>query len=332
MEQKISLTGIKPTGTPHLGNFFGAIQPALNLTKTYQAHYFIADYHALNGTKDPVALKSQIYKVAATWLALGLDPEKALFYKQSDVPEVFELMVFLSAFTAKGLMNRAHSYKASVDKNRAAGKDPDHNVNMGLFTYPVLMSADILLFDPEVVPVGKDQKQHIEMACDIAKSVNYHYKQELLTIPEAVINEATGIVVGMDGRKMSKSYNNEIPIFLSGKKLRKLIMKITTNSLPMEAPKDPDTCSIFTLYKLFTTQEQQDNLRKRYVAGGMGWGHAKQELYEVMEVYFEPYRERYEYLMNHTEEIDSILAQGGARARIIASKKMRSLRKAAGFI
>jgi len=330
MQQKVSLTGIKPTGIPHIGNYFGAIRPALELAKAYEARYFIADYHALNSIKDPVHLKEMVYEVAAAWLAAGLNPDKVLFYCQSDVPETFDLTTILMAFTPKGLMNRAHAYKASVQENEAAGKDPDDGINMGLYTYPVLMAADILLFDTNVVPVGKDQKQHVEMTADIAQSVNHTYGKELLVVPEAMISESTQTVVGMDGRKMSKSYNNTISLFLPQKKLRKTVMKIVTNSQGIEEPKDPDSCSVFALYKLFATPEQQEKLAARYRAGGIGWGEAKQELFEVMDACLKPMREKYFSIMENKDEIDRILKEGSEKARQVASRTVARVRKAIG--
>lgn len=332
MSKKVVLTGIKPTGMPHLGNYLGAIKPALSLTESYDTRYFIADYHSLNSIKEPELLKSYTYEIAACWLACGLDPEKTLIYRQSDVPQTFELSTMIMAFTSKGLMNRAHAYKAQLDQNRERGKPEDHNINMGLYTYPVLMAADILLFDTNLVPVGKDQVQHIEMAVDIAQAVNRNYKEELLTLPEAFVSENTQVVVGMDGRKMSKSYDNTIPLFLPEKKLKKLCNKIVTNSQTMEEVKDPETCNVFTLYKLFATQEQQAALAARYRAGGMGWGEAKAELFTLLNTTISPMRERYNALMEDTSYIDKILADGAERARTIASAKISRLRKAMGFI
>ncbi len=329
--KKIALTGIKPTGTPHIGNYLGAIKPALELSENYDTRYFIADYHALNSIKDPKALNELTYEIAATWLAFGLDTKKVLFYRQSDIPEIFELSVFLSAFTAKGLMNRAHAYKAVVATNKENNKEDDHNINMGLYTYPVLMAADILMFNTNVVPVGKDQKQHIEIAADIAQSINYNYKQELLTIPEPLINEDTPLIPGLDGRKMSKSYNNVISPFLPTKKLRKLVMKIKTNSQGIEEVKNPDECNVFALYKLFANENEQNELRKRYLAGGMGWGNAKQTLFEKLEETFAPYRENYNNIISDKAEIDRQLKEGALKAREISSETMQRLRKAAGL-
>jgi len=266
-------------------------------------------------------------EIASAWLACGLDPNKTLFYRQSDVPETFELSTILMAFTPKGLMNRAHAYKAIVQSNLENGKDPDDGVNMGLFTYPVLMAADILLFDTDFVPVGTDQFQHIEMAQDIAQSFNYVYKTQALKIPQPIAKEETKTVVGLDGRKMSKSYNNTIPMFCTEKELKKLIMSIVTNSQTVEEPKDPDTSNIFALYKNFASQEQIENMRTRYLKGGLGWGQAKQELFEVINTELTPIRERYYYWMNHQEEIWNTLKEGSQKARSLASEKNKTAEK-----
>ncbi|MCD4650171.1 MAG: tryptophan--tRNA ligase [Candidatus Cloacimonetes bacterium] len=327
---KRALTGIKPTGIPHIGNYFGAIKPGLELAENYQAFYFIADYHALNQIKDSKQLKDSSYQVAAAWLACGLDPKKTLIYRQSSVPETFELSTILAAFTPKGLMNRAHAYKAVVAQNEEAGKNTDDGVNMGLFTYPILMAADILLFDADVVPVGKDQKQHLEMAIDIAQTINYTYQKELLKIPEPVIRTETETVIGLDGRKMSKSYNNVIPLFLPAGQLRKHVMRIVTNSQTVEESKDPETCNIFALYKLFASKHEQEALAKMYRDGGMGWGVAKQTLFEKMDIELTPYRNHYDELMSDKAQIDKILDEGSALARSIAVRKMAKLRKALG--
>jgi tryptophanyl-tRNA synthetase len=331
MMRKISLTGIKPTGALHIGNYFGAIKPALELARDYDARYFIADYHALNSVKDSKELASYIREVAAGWLAAGLDPEKVVFYRQSSVPETFELSTILMSFTAKGLMNRAHAYKAAVQANNEKGEDPDAGINMGLYTYPVLMAADILLFDTDVVPVGKDQVQHVEMAQDIAQAINFNYKKELLVIPQALIQESVAVIPGLDGRKMSKSYNNTIPLFTPEKQLRKLIMRIVTNSQTVEEPKNPDTCQIFALYKLFATKEEQDTLAQRYRAGGMGWGEAKEALFQVVNRELSPMRERFEGLIADPEGLDKTLQEGAEKARAIACKTIARLRKAIGI-
>ncbi|GHV95807.1 tryptophan--tRNA ligase [Spirochaetia bacterium] len=329
--KKIALTGIKPTGDLHIGNYFGAIKPALALTAEYDARYFIADYHALNTMKDSRELNSTIRQVAAGWLASGLDPEKVIFYRQSSIPEVFELTTMLMAFTSKGLMNRAHAYKAVVQENNEKGGDPDAGVNMGLFTYPVLMAADIILFDSDVVPVGKDQVQHIEMAQDIAQSINANYGQQILKAPQAAVQESVAVVPGLDGRKMSKSYGNTIPLFAPEKTLRKTIMRIVTNSQAVEEPKDPDTSQIFLLYKLFANAEEQNALAARYRTGGMGWGEAKEELFRVVNRELAPVRERFEAIMADIPALDKILAQGAEKARPIAAATVKRFRKAAGI-
>ncbi|MDR0473139.1 MAG: tryptophan--tRNA ligase [Treponema sp.] len=329
--RKISLTGIKPTGDLHIGNYFGAIKPALALAQEYNARYFIADYHGLNSMKDPKELSSAIRQVAAGWLASGLDPEKVIFYRQSSVPEVFELTVMLTAFTSKGLMNRAHAYKAAVQDNNEKSEDPDAGINMGLFTYPILMAADIILFDSDVVPVGKDQVQHIEMAQDIAQAVNFNYRQEVLKIPKAVIQENVSVVPGLDGRKMSKSYGNTIPLFGNEKALRKTIMRIVTNSQEVAEPKDPETSQIYLLYKLFASPDEQAALAARYRGGGMGWGEAKEELFCAVNRELAPLRERYEAIMAEPQKLDQILAQGAEKARPIAASTVKRFRKAAGI-
>ncbi len=331
MTKKVSLTGIKPTGIPHIGNYLGAIKPALKLSETCEARYFIADYHALNSCKNPAEIRNMTLEIAAAWLASGLNPQETLFYRQSDVPETFELLTILLAFTPKGLMNRAHAYKAMLQSNNEAGKDPDDGVNMGLFTYPVLMAADILLFDTDFVPVGNDQFQHVEMAQDIAQSFNYVYGCEGFRIPQPLAHEDSRTLVGLDGRKMSKSYYNTIPMFAPEKQLRKLVMSIVTNSQTIDEPKNPDTCSVFSLYKNFATPEQISALRDRYQAGGMGWGHAKQELFEVMNTHLAPLRQRYTELMLHPEDIHAALIEGGAKARELAAQKINQLRKIIGI-
>jgi len=329
--KKISLTGIQATGDLHIGNYFGAIKPALELAKEYDARYFIADYHSLNTMKNPKELGASIREVAACWLAAGLDPEKVIFYRQSSIPEVFELSTMLMAFTAKGLMNRAHAYKAAVQANTEKGGDPDAGINMGLFTYPVLMTADILIFDSDVVPVGKDQTQHIEMAQDIAQAVNANYGQPIFKVPQGAISETVAVVPGLDGRKMSKSYGNGIPIFTPEKKLYKLIMRTITNSQGVDEPKDPDTSQIFMLYKLFATAEEQAAVAARYRAGGMGWGEAKEELFRVANRELGPMRKRFEELMADPKGLDATLAKGAERARPIAAATVKRFRKAAGI-
>ncbi|MDR0538891.1 MAG: tryptophan--tRNA ligase [Spirochaetaceae bacterium] len=328
---KISLTGIKPTGMLHIGNYFGAIKPALELAALYDARYFIADYHALNQVKDAAELRNAIRHIAAGWLASGLDPQKVIFYRQSLVPETFELSTMLMAFTSKGLMNRAHAYKAAVSANTARGEDADAGINMGLFTYPVLMAADILLFDADFVPVGRDQTQHVEMARDIAETLNHNYHETLLVPPQAFVQENAAIVPGIDGRKMSKSYGNVIPLFSTEKELRKLIMRIVTNSQGVDEPKDPDSSQIFLIYRYFAAPDEVKTFEGRYRAGGMGWGDAKEELFRVVNRELSPIRARYEALMAEPAQIDRILAEGSEKARFIAARTIRRLRKAAGM-
>ncbi len=329
---KIILTGIKPTGLIHLGNYIGAIKPALELAKIedYKAAYFVADYHGLTKINNAEEFRHLSYGIAATWLALGLDPEKVTFYRQSDVPEIFELNWILSCFTSKGLMNRAHAYKAIVDSNKKSEKDIDFGVNMGLFNYPILMSADILMFKTEVVPVGKDQVQHVEIARDIAESFNNTYGETFL-LPEYKIQEETSVLPGLDGRKMSKSYNNTIPLFEEPKKLQKLINKIITDSLPPESPKDPDTSPIFMLYKEFASDTEVEKMKEHYIQG-IGWGDAKKELFNVMNRFIEEPREKYNELMSSPDKIDAILREGAEKARAISSPFLKEIKRKIGFI
>ena len=329
--KKIALTGIKPTGDLHIGNYFGAIKPALRLTHEYDARYFIADYHALNVIKDPRELRRSIHEIAAGWLAAGLDPEKVIFYRQSDIKETFELATILMCFASKGLLNRAHAYKAAVDANREKNADADAGVNMGLFTYPVLMAADILLFDSDVVPVGQDQTQHVEMAADIAGALNFNYSAELLKIPAPSIQQNVAVVPGLDGRKMSKSYGNTIPLFVPEKELRKLCMRVVTNSQPVEDPKDPGTSQIFQLYTLFASAEEQAALAARYRAGGLGWGAAKEELFCAANRELAPLRERYEALIAEPGKLDEVLREGAEKARVIAAATLGRVREACGI-
>jgi tryptophanyl-tRNA synthetase len=330
---KTLLTGVKPTGSPHLGNYLGAIQPALAMAASpaYRSYLFIAEYHALTSVHDRKKFREYIHDVAATWLALGLDPEKTVFYRQGDVPEIFELNWILSCFTPKGLMNRAHAYKAVVQANEEAGNpDVDAGVSMGLFGYPVLMSADILLFRSEVVPVGRDQIQHVEIARDIAGRFNQAFGKTF-TLPEYVVQENSAVLPGLDGRKMSKSYNNTIPLFEEPKKLQKLISSIKTDSLPPEAPKEPATSAIFQIYQCFASPEQIESLRARYQSG-IGWGHAKAELFEVVNATLEKPRAEYQRYMNDRGELDRLLKRGAEKARNQAAPFMDRVRKAFGGI
>lgn len=333
--RKVSLTGIKPTGEPHLGNLVGAIRPALKLAEQYEAMYFIADHHALTVIRDPSMLRHYSRSVAATWIAAGLDPDRITMYRQSDVPETFELAWALSCVTGKGLMNRAHAYKAARDKNAEAGMaDLDAGINMGLYNYPVLMAADILLMESDVVPVGKDQSQHVEYAADIAGSFNHlfgeHYK---LKIPQLVTPEAdTGKTLpGIDGRKMSKSYGNTIPLFVSESQLKKLVRRIPTDSTPVEAPKDPDSSSAFQILEQFATADVTIDTRKRLEAGGMGWGDLKNLLFEVLNDQLGPLRARYNALVEPGSELDDVLTSGAEKARSRASVVLTKVREATGI-
>ena len=329
MSKRISLTGIKPTGTPHLGNYLGMIQPALNLVKYYQPIYFIADYHALTVLHDCESLQQHTLELAATWLALGLNPDEVIFYRQSDVPEIFEMTWILSCFTAKGLLNRAHAYKSAMDVNESLGRNIDDGVNSGLFQYPVLMASDILLFNTDVVPVGHDQKQHIEIARDIAIAFNATYG-DMLTIPEAVIKENVSVIQGLDGRKMSKSYGNTIPLFVDSKELRKLVMRIVTDSKRPEDPKNPDECNVFAIYQHVADANDVQAMREQYLAGGVAYGDIKQELFELLDAKFADAREIYHQLMAQPEKIDEILDAGATKARRIAQEKLNQVRSVLG--
>lgn len=329
MTNEIALTGIKPSGTPHIGNYLGMNRPALELAQKYQAMYFIADYHALTTVKNGDDMRRLTYDVAATWLALGLDPDKVIFYRQSDIPEVMELTWILACFTPKGLLNRAHAYKAAVDANIEKGDAPDEKINAGLFFYPALMAADILLFDTNYVPVGLDQKQHIEIARDIAQAINSTYG-EVLTLPEAHIREEVMTIPGLDGRKMSKSYDNVIPLFSPPKELRKRVMRIVTDSRRPEDPKDPDTDNVFAIYKHFATPEDIQRVREGYLQGGMAYSQIKTELYELLEEQFSEARENYERYMEDWGYLDEILMQGAEKARNISVPKLAEVRKAVG--
>jgi tryptophanyl-tRNA synthetase len=326
---KTVLTGVKPTGMPHLGNLLGAIKPAIEMSHAEDGArhiYFIADYHALNSVRDAKQFKEDVYGIAATWVALGLDTKKSIFYKQSDVPEIFELQWMLGCMTPKGDMNRAHSYKDQIQKNEELGRDADHGVNMGLYCYPILMAADILLYDTNEVPVGKDQVQHIEIARSIAQRINEYYGEGTLIEPQEVLQKSGAYIPGLDGRKMSKSYDNTIGLWLTEKKLKKTINKITTDSTPAEAPKDPDNSLIMDIFRLFATPEQIAEEEKKF-REGIGWGYAKADLFEVVNDYLKEPREKYNHLMENRHELDAILQDGANRAREIAKVTMERVRK-----
>lgn len=326
------LTGITTTGTPHLGNYVGAIRPAIEASHDSNVipFYFLADYHAIIKCHDPERVRRSSLEIAATWLALGLDTDNALFYRQSDIPEIMELAWILTCVTAKGLMNRAHAYKAAVAENEEKGEsDPDKGITMGLFNYPILMAADILMFNAHQVPVGKDQIQHLEMARDIAGRFN-HIFGEHFVLPEVVVGENTATLAGLDGRKMSKSYNNTIPLFLPEKQFRKLINKIKTNSLEPGEPKDPDTCTLFGIYRAFATAEEAALMRDRYHAG-VAWGEVKQILFEYLDSLLREPRKRYEELIGNPDYIETKLREGAAKAREFSVPMLRDVRKAVGI-
>lgn len=327
--KKIVLSGVKPTGHSHIGNYFGAIKPAIDFTANDEnlCFYFIADYHALTTLKNKQEMIDFSYDIAITWLACGVDPQKVVFYRQSDIPEVFELYWILCNVTPKGLMNRAHAYKACVEKNEEAGLDRDAGVNMGLYNYPILMAADILLFNSDVVPVGLDQKQHVEIARDIATYFNNKYGK-VFKLPDVEIQKETATLVGLDGRKMSKSYGNTIGLFTTAEQLQKSINKIVTDSRLPGEPKDTD-CAMFKLYKLFADKQQTAEFAEKLKAG-LGWGEAKKQLFEVANKVISPMREKYFYYQNHRSEVDAILAEGAQRARTIARKTLDKVRKAIG--
>ena len=332
MDKAIILTGITTTGTPHLGNYVGAIRPAIAASKDQHAKpfYFLADYHALIKCHEPERVKRSSLEIAATWLALGLDTNNAIFYRQSDVPEIMELTWMLTCVTAKGLMNRAHAYKAAVADNEQGGEsDPDKGITMGLFSYPILMAADILMFNANKVPVGRDQVQHIEMARDIAGRFN-HIFGEHFTLPEAVLDEKGATLLGLDGRKMSKSYDNTIPLFEPENKLKKLINKIKTNSLEPGEPKDPDTCTLFSIYQSFANTQEVAEIRQKY-AEGIGWGEMKRILFEHINEQIAPARAVYDELMQNPDHIEAKLQEGAQKARAISTPFIQELRKAVGI-
>jgi len=326
------LTGITTSGTPHLGNYVGAIRPAVESSKNrdIMSYYFLADYHSLIKNSDPKLRKQSTLEIAAAWIAMGLDYENCVFYRQSDIPEIPELTWILTCLAAKGLMNRAHAYKAVTAQNVATGqKDPDKGITMGLFSYPILMAADILMFNARKVPVGKDQVQHLEMTRDIAGRFNHVYKK-IFNLPQVVVDENSAVLSGLDGRKMSKSYNNFIPLFDTQKRLRKQIMKIKTNSLEPEEPKDPETCTLFSIYKAFATSAQTRELEKRY-REGIAWGKMKQELFEYIDEILKDPREKYLELIKNPGDIEQILEKGAVKARQFSVPFLGKIRKTIGI-
>lgn len=326
------LTGITTSGTPHLGNYAGAIRPAIAASRQagVESFYFLADYHALIKVQDPARVQRSTLEIAAAWLACGLDSDKVWFYRQSDIPEIPELTWLLTCVAGKGLLNRAHAYKASVDKNRATGDDDDAGINAGLYMYPVLMAADILLFGAHKVPVGRDQIQHIEMARDFGARFNHLYGGDYFTLPEALIEESVATLPGLDGRKMSKSYDNTIALFADAATLKKQIMGLVTDSKAPGEPKEVEGSALFQLYQAFATPAQSIAMREAFAAG-IAWGDAKQQLFAVVDAEIAPMRERYNALMADPAAIETILQQGAAKARAIATPLLKQLRYAVGL-
>ncbi len=331
MSKKRLLTGITTTGTPHLGNYVGAIRPAIaeSHSENVESFLFLADLHALIKCDEPEKIHQSTKEIAAAWLACGLDAEKTVFYRQSDVPEISELSWILNCMTAKGLMNRAHAYKAAVDANVQDGQDPDTAVTMGLYSYPVLMAADILMFNATHVPVGEDQKQHLEMARDIAARFNHHYG-EVFTLPKAVIEENVKVLSGLDGRKMSKSYNNTIPLFSTEKQLKKAINKIKTNLLEPGEPKDPEGSTVFQVWQAFASAEQTEEMRQEF-ANGIAWGESKKRLFELVNTEVSEARDRYNSLMENPGQIEEALQLGAEKARSYSSELLAKVRKSIGI-
>ena len=328
------LTGITTSGTPHLGNYAGAIRPAIVASRQSGADsfYFLADYHALIKCDDPLRIQRSRLEIAATWLAAGLDVNRVTFYRQSDIPEIPELTWLLTCVAAKGLLNRAHAYKASVDKNVEAGEDPDAGITMGLYSYPVLMAADILMFNAHKVPVGRDQIQHVEMARDIGQRFNHLFGKgkEFFVMPEALIEESVATLPGLDGRKMSKSYDNTIPLFSSPKDMKEAISRIVTDSRAPGEAKDPDNSHLFTLYQAFATPEQGAEFRSELLQG-LGWGEAKQRLFQLLEGELSEARERYHGFMDRPADLEDILLAGAEKARSVATPFLGELREAVGL-
>lgn len=328
------LTGITTSGSPHIGNYVGAIRPAIEASNNSNnlSFYFLADYHALIKCQDPKAVHQSTFEIAASWLALGLEPEKVVFYRQSDIPQIPELCWMLNCVCAKGLMNRAHAYKAAVDDNLSKEDDPDLGVTMGLFSYPVLMAADILLFNANKVPVGKDQIQHVEMARDMAQRFNHLFakKNPLLTLPEYQVDEEVAVLQGLDGRKMSKSYGNTIPLFSTEKQLQKHINRIKTNLLEPGEAKDPDTSAVFQIWTAFASQDQQQEMRQAFV-DGIAWGEAKKQLFGLINDQIGGARERYFELMDSPAYVEEVLQAGAAKARTYSEPLMEQARSAMGI-
>ncbi|MBD8644630.1 tryptophan--tRNA ligase [Stenotrophomonas sp. CFBP 13724] len=327
------LTGITPSGTPHLGNYVGAIRPAIAASRAQgiESFFFLADLHSLIKAQEPARTQRSTLEIAASWLACGLDPEQVWFYRQSDIPETNALMWFLTVVASKGILNRAHAYKAAIDKNEAEGLDPDAGVSAGLFMYPVLMAADILIFKANRVPVGRDQIQHIEMARDFGQRFNHVYGKEYFPLPEVVIDEQVATLAGLDGRKMSKSYSNTIPLFAPREELKKLVFSILTDSRAPGEPKDTEGSALFQMYQAFATPEQTAGFARAF-AEGIGWGDAKKQLFERIDAELSPLRERYEALMAEPEKIEALLRRRGQQLREqYAVPLLKELRHAVGL-
>ena len=331
MSQKRVLTGITTSGTPHLGNYVGAIRPAIEASHSgeFESFFFLADYHALIKCQDADMVHQSTREIAAAWLALGLDTEKVTFYRQSDIPEIPELTWLLTCMTAKGLMNRAHAYKGAVQANIDAGEDEDMAISMGLFSYPILMAADILMFNAHKIPVGRDQIQHVEMARDIAQRFNHHYGEHFI-LPEAQVDDNVAVLQGLDGRKMSKSYGNTIPLFLSEKQLKKHINKIQTNLLEPGQPKDPDSSAVFQIWQAFANKSQVQAMRDEF-ANGIAWGEAKRQLFELVNEQLKEPREKYLQFLENPAEVEAVLKQGAERARQSSSVLIADVRQAVGI-
>ena len=331
MSKKRVLTGITTSGTPHLGNYVGAIRPAVeaSLSGTFDSFFFLADYHALIKCQDPDKVHQSTLEIAAAWLALGLDPKKVTFYRQSDIPEIPQLTWLLTCMTAKGLMNRAHAYKGAVQANEEAGENADSAVTMGLFSYPILMAADILMFNAHRIPVGRDQIQHVEMARDIAQRFNHHYGDHFV-LPSAQVDDDASVLQGLDGRKMSKSYGNTIPLFLSEKQLKKHINKIKTNLLEPGEPKDPGDSTVFQIWQAFASPDQTATMREAF-AEGIAWGEAKKQLFELINGQLKEPREKYLELIENPSRVESVLQQGAEKARQHSQNLMSVLRNSVGI-
>lgn len=320
-----ALSGIKPTGTLHIGNYFGAAkQFEMFQEKNYEGFYFIADYHTLNAYPEPSKLTENTWNIVLDYLAFGLDPQKSVLFLQSQVPEVVELAFILGNYTPMGLLQRAHSYKDKTAKNEL--------INVGLFYYPLLMSADILLYKSNLVPVGKDQKQHVEIARDIAEKFNLHYQKEVFVLPEPYIPEAVAIIPGTDGQKMSKSYGNTIEMFADDPVLKKQIMNIVTDSTPLEEPKNPDTCNVYNIYKVLADKSKSAEMASKLKAGGYGYGHAKKELLEAVHSFFDPMRQRRAELAKNMDFVEKVLKEGSEKARTVAIETIKEVKKTVGLV